>query len=264
MSRRCRAKTISDWHFRPVGRDGGAAVDGHWLEQTSHLVADGRQVTFQSDREGDLGLFRQRADGTGPTERLTKSELGTPHEPDVWSPDGQTLLFEMIKDDRFSLWTLSLRDRKVDRFGIVESRGRINGTFAPSGRWVAYGRREGSEYQVYVEPFPRTGDQHLVTTNEPASNPFWSPDGKELFYASGRDSFHAVGFSTQPAVTFGNPVPVPRGRFREWYSGPRDYDLSPDGQRILGVIVAPTTREALAPTIQVVLDWSEELKAKVP
>jgi hypothetical protein len=33
---------------------------------------------------------------------------------------------------------------------------------------------------------------------------------------------------------------------------------------MLGIIAAQTPREALAPTIQVVTNWFEELKAKVP
>ena len=37
---------------------------------------DGQWVAFQSDREGDLGIFRQRADGSGVAERLTKPEGG--------------------------------------------------------------------------------------------------------------------------------------------------------------------------------------------
>ena len=36
--------------------------------------ADSQRVMFQSDREGDLGLFWQRADGTGVAERVTKPE----------------------------------------------------------------------------------------------------------------------------------------------------------------------------------------------
>ena len=35
---------------------------------------DSQRVTFQSDRDGDLAIFWQRADGTGSAERLTKPE----------------------------------------------------------------------------------------------------------------------------------------------------------------------------------------------
>ena len=47
--------------------------------------ADGQRVAFQSDREGDLGIFWQRADGSGAAERLTKPEQGTSHVPESWS-----------------------------------------------------------------------------------------------------------------------------------------------------------------------------------
>jgi Tol biopolymer transport system component len=234
---------------------------------------DGRRVAFQSDREGDPGLFWQRADGSGAPERLTKPEPGTSHEPDAWSPDGQTLLFEVVKGDSsnplvshsYSLWTLSLRDRKVERFGTVESPWHINATFASNGRWVAYAEGEGSASRVYVEPYPRTGDRYPVTND--ARTPVWSPNGRELFYTSGLDQLRAVTVSTQPTVTFGNPVLMFRGGLQAVPS-PNDvrrgYDLSPDGGRILGVVAAQTPQQALAPTIQVVTNWFEELKAKVP
>jgi Tol biopolymer transport system component len=228
--------------------------------------ADGRRITFQSNREGDFGLFWQRADGNGPAERLTTPEPGARHFPDAWSPDGKTLLFEAYKDNRSSLWTLSLPDREIERFGSVESGGWINATFAPPhGRWVAYNTGEGAASRVYVEPFPRTGDRHVVSSTEPGRNPIWSRDGRELFYASGVDQFRAVTFSTQPAVRFGNTVLMSRGGLYGGADGGRTgFDLSPDGQRMLGIIAAQTPREALAPTIEVVTNWFEELKAKVP
>ena len=48
------------------------------------------------------------------------------------------------------------------------------------------------------------------------------------------------------------------------FSSQRTYDVMPDG-RILGVVAAGETQSA-GPTwqIQVVLDWFEELKARVP
>jgi Tol biopolymer transport system component len=40
---------------------------------------DGERVAFQSDREGDFGIFWQMADGTGTAKRLTKAEQGIVH-----------------------------------------------------------------------------------------------------------------------------------------------------------------------------------------
>ena len=60
---------------------------------------------------------------------------------------------------------------------------------------------------------------------------------------------------------------APKGRLFEG-GGPdirrRQFDLSGDGNRILGQIMGPTREQALAPTIEVVLNWFDELKAKVP
>ncbi len=37
---------------------------------------DGKRIVFSSDREGDIGLFWQRADGSGSAERLARAEVG--------------------------------------------------------------------------------------------------------------------------------------------------------------------------------------------
>ena len=44
-------------------------------------TAEGERITFQSDREGDLGIFWQRADGATPAERLTTAEKGAAQVP---------------------------------------------------------------------------------------------------------------------------------------------------------------------------------------
>jgi len=52
---------------------------------------DGQRVIFQSDRDGTLGVFWQRADGTA--ERLTSAAKGVTHIPASVSPDGSVMLF---------------------------------------------------------------------------------------------------------------------------------------------------------------------------
>jgi Tol biopolymer transport system component len=61
--------------------------------------ADGQRVAFQWDREGDSGIFWQRADAAGTAERLTQPEKGVAHIPDSSSPDGEV---------SFSGWEVSL------------------------------------------------------------------------------------------------------------------------------------------------------------
>ena len=60
---------------------------------------DGTYVSFQSDREGDPAIFRQRSDGSSKAERLTRPDNGTAHVPETWSRDGKHLAYSVVKDD---------------------------------------------------------------------------------------------------------------------------------------------------------------------
>ena len=119
---------------------------------------DSQWVAFESDREGDLGVFRQRADGSGVAERLTKPEGGTEHVPQSWSKDGGQLLFSVSKGKVWALWTLSVKDGRVAPFGDVHSIEPAEGAFSPDGQWVAYAldadlqRRRGRGTEAGVRP----------------------------------------------------------------------------------------------------------------
>ena len=132
--------------------------------------ADSQRVTFQSDREKDLGIFWQRADGTGTAERLATAEEGTSYIPEAWSPDGTRLLYNATgKDSMTTLWTWSLKDRTAERFdAVVSPVSTLTGAvFAPDGKWVAYASGEGrTRSAVYVQPFPPTGTKYQISKNE--------------------------------------------------------------------------------------------------
>ena len=228
--------------------------------------ADGTRVVFQSDREGDLAIFAQPADG-GAAERLTRPTHGESHAPEMWSPKQDALLFTANKGSVETLWTLSVRDRSVTPFGDVHSSIRIGAGFSPDGRWVAYTGNERGITTIYVQPFPPNGSKYQLPTKE-ADVPhmvLWSPDGKELFYDPRAGAFEAVGVTTQPAFAFGNPVALAKPLQLGPGSARRTYDITRDG-RFLGLI--PQGRKeyssGIAPEIQVVLNWFEELKSRVP
>jgi serine/threonine-protein kinase len=233
--------------------------------------ADGERVAFQSDRDGDLGLFWQRADGTTAAQRLTKPDKDTAHVPESWSPDGKTLLFSVAKGSSYALAALSLTDKKVTPVGGIQSPFPPSATFSPDGRWVTYstaapGPPAGS---LFVQPFPTTGATYRISKfNFVGFHPTWSADGKELFYFAsvGSGQFEAVSVATRPTFTFGNPVPVPRSFAAGRPEFERNYDITRDGKRFLGVIAAGQTTSGApaAPQIQVVLNWFTELQQRVP
>jgi hypothetical protein len=77
----------------------------------------------------------------------------------------------------------------------------------------------------------------------------------------------AVSVTTRPTFTFGNPVSMPRLFVERGSRFERNNDITLDGKQFLGVVPAgqnTASGSLAAPPIQVVLNWFEELKARVP
>jgi serine/threonine protein kinase len=217
-------------------------------------TADGQRVVFQSDREGDLGIFWQRADGVGGTERLTTADKDTEHIPESWSPKNDGFLFRTVKSGQNTLSTLSYFSliEKARSFGGVQSVTPTNASFSPDGKWVVYetsalsgnsAQDNGPGRAVYVQPFPESGATYQVPIIEQGGyrNPRWSPDGKEIFYIIGGNvRLRVASVTTQPNLVFGNSVPLPKPGF--WQDAAadrtREWDVTPDGQRFLVVVNA--------------------------
>jgi serine/threonine protein kinase/Tol biopolymer transport system component len=228
-------------------------------------TTDGKRVAFQSDREGDLAIFWQLADGTGTAERLTKPDKDTAHVPESFSADGKILSFDVERGSRHSLWTLALEDKKTAAFSDVQSSNFLtSSSFSPDGRWLAYesSAADGAA-SVFVQPFPPTGAKYLAAAN--AIHPIWSPDGRELFFNS-RGQFSVVSVVTKPSFAVGNTTALrSAGAARERGPGfSRDSDVLPDGNRVIGIVAPDITQSASANVINVVLNWFTELQQRVP
>jgi Tol biopolymer transport system component len=229
--------------------------------------ADGQRITFQSDRDGDGAIFWQRADRTGGAERLTKPEPGTTHIPDAWSPDGKHLLFSVESGSSYTLSMLTIGGRTAAPFGDIKSMARPTPDFSPVGRWVAYSASEQgiTGTQIYIQPFPPSGARYqlFAKAGDFPHHPLWTPDGKELLFVPRVGELEAVTVDAEPTLVFGNALRVPRTFPTAAPTTPRTFDFAPNG-KIVG-IVAPTLNPMTgAPprSIQVVLNWFEELKAQ--
>jgi len=224
---------------------------------------DGRWVAFQSDREGDLAIYRQLADGSGTAERLTKPEAGAEHIPQSWSPGDGHLLFSVLKDKQWTLWTMTMKDRQLAPFGGVHSINLVEGVFSPDGRWIAYQEDDGAGRQVFVQPFPATGAKYLARQG---GHPYWSAKGDALTLNIGPSSSVRIPFTTAPRVAFGQPEDFSRAGRTEGNPGAsrRSTDSMPDGEHIIGVYTGGATGTAELAQVQVVLNWFDEVRQRSP
>ena len=220
---------------------------------------DGKRIAIQSNREGPLNLFWQRADGSGGVEHLITSEFN--NFPASFSPDGQLLAFsEITPTTGYDIWVLRLSDRKAQPFLRTEFNEAVP-RFSPDGRWLAYISDESGRWEIYVQPYPGPGGKWQIST-EGGTEPVWNPNGRELFYRNG-DKMMAVDIATQPSFSAGKPRVLFEGPYAVAPGAAPYYDVSPDGQRFL--MLKPSESAQAAPTqINVVLNWFEELKQKVP
>ena len=226
---------------------------------------DGKRIAFESNKEGTPNLFWQLADGNGGLERLTTSDYI--QVPMSWSPDGKLLAFmEVNPITGVDIWVLRTGDPSAGSGQIRKSQPFLRTpfsegapAFSPDGRWLAYISNESGRYEVYVQPYPGPGGKWQIST-EGGTEPKWNPGGRELFYRSG-EKMMAVDVATQSGFAAGKPRMLFEGRYELSPVQSDNYDVSSDGQRFL--MLKPTAQAA--PTqINVVLNWFEELKQKVP
>ncbi len=237
------------------------------VNQTPAWTPDGKRIAFISNKEGPQNIFWQLSDGSGGLERLTTSEYTD--APVSWSPDGQLLaFFEVNPSTQRDIWVLRMGNhlatpgqvRKAEPFLRTQFNESVP-RFSPDGRWLAYISDESGRFEIYVQPYPGPGGKWQIST-EGGTEPAWNPNGRELFYRSG-DKMMAVDIATQPGFAVGKPRMLFEGPYVPTPLTFPNYDVSPDGQRFL--MLKPSEQEQAPPTqINVVLNWFEELKQKVP
>jgi Tol biopolymer transport system component len=236
---------------------------------------DGKRIAFSSNKDGPFDIYWQLADGNGGLERLTRSE--SPPVPNSWSPDGRLLAYiQSNPTTGWDIWVLSLGDNSTGSAQVpLSGSGQVGKEqpfiqtpftesaprFSPDGRWMAYISDESGHREIYVQPYPGPGGKWQISTDG-GMEPVWNPNGRELFYRSG-GRMMAVEITTQPGFAAGKPRVLFEGQYQPTPVTFPNYDVSPDGQRFL--MLKPSELGQGAPTqINVVLNWFEELKQKVP
>jgi len=209
---------------------------------------DGRRVVFASNRGGDWDIYSQPADGSHTAEVWLKRP--SDQFPYSFAPDGTLLFTEIGPKTGRDLWTRSpdgtLSPVRVTGFNEYAAQFSPGGTGGP--RWIAYASDESGRSEIYVQSYPG-GEQRIPVSTGGGMRPTWSPDGKELFYATG-DA--VVSVEIQPNGMFrARRTLTDRSNFliNDRF---RSYSPSHDGQRLLMI-----RRDAgSAPRqLNVILNW---------
>jgi serine/threonine-protein kinase len=244
------------------------SADGHPI-----WTPDGQRIVFASLRSGEYNLYAQAADGTGRVERLTAGP--DRHIPAFVSPDGAGILGTRIAMQGDIVWfkrgaTSSAQDAaagaspwRVEPL-IDTNTIEFSPDVSPDGRYVAYQSQEAGQGQVVVRPLPQVNDGRWQVSTNGGARPRWGRNGRELFYLDEANRLTAVQVRTSGrAFVRDSPKTVLETPYARPFENAHPYDVSADGQRFLMIKEDPTAAGARGGLI-VVLNWTEELKAKVP
>jgi len=213
---------------------------------------DGKQLVYTSVRNG-LIFFLKPVAGNGQEEQVFVVQRGG-YYPLSWSPDGKYLIFRAsVPETGLDLWLLPLSDRKPQPL-IQTKFNEQNAKISPNGNWLAYQSDESGNNEVYVTQFPmnQSGLQPARSQRISTSggvNPCWSSDGKELYFVSS-NKLMVVKVNGGTEFQAGTPQSL-------FEIEGTNYAPSKDGQRFL---VSVVTEKAAAPPINVVLNWTAEVK----
>ena len=214
---------------------------------------DGAEVTFLS---GNALWTTPSAPGGTPM-LLRGTEVDEPAGPFAWSPDGDVLLF--VSGEGIHAWERGARYDNSAPARLIVPGGRLV-DFSPDGRFFVYESDRG----LYVHPYPVDDAGPIPILTDAATAAVWIRNGQELVYADtgARGSFQVMEVETEPTFDRSNPVQLFLRATRGQVFGRRNYDVTADGQKF--VVGVNTGAAARSLQINVVLNWIEELKERVP
>jgi len=232
----------------PLSRTDNAAFNALW-------TPDSRSVVYAHENPV-YDLHSIPIDG---------SALNTPTVSSAWdkfgsgiSPDGKSIVYvENNNSDRLFIASLdgAHPPRPLTASGIAER----SASFSPAGGWIAYEEASHGQPNIYLIAADGSGARRQISV-EGGEQPRWTKEGHEVVYRRGSA---VMAVPVTPATgDVGTPTELFRKTAPDRLGGGRTmaYDVTRDGTRFL--LVVPEQRSGAQPTV-VVLNWSEELKARV-
>lgn len=147
---------------------------------------DGARIAY---RRGSRLVVRGAAGGP---ENVLTNWAGYP---DSWSRDGRFLTVGRPIGQSYELWVIRT-DGVREEVAIVTGMSQADeARFSPDSRWIAYHASADDVPQVYVVPFPPTGERWQLSTKG-GVQPRWRGDGRELFYLDPEGQMMSVPLPT--------------------------------------------------------------------
>ncbi|HUB01054.1 MAG TPA: protein kinase [Terriglobales bacterium] len=188
------------WYDR-TGKKGDIIDTGTF--QDLHISPDGKKVAAaRLDAGGHLEIYLYDL------VRGTKSQFSFSQSRDddpVWSPDGNTIVFDSARSGRIDLYTRPANGSRQEELLYHDDLDKYPYNWSADGKYVSYETISKGHFDIWV--FPMFGDRRpfpYIQEKFNARYPTFSPDGKWMAFTSfesGHGQIYVVAF------------PKPGGRF---------------------------------------------------
>jgi len=278
------------WYDR-TGKRGDIIDSGTF--QDAHISPDGKKVSAaRADAAGHLEIYIYDL------VRGAKSQFSFSQSRDddpVWSPDGNTIVFDSARSGKIDLYTRPANGARQEELLYHDDLDKYVTTWSSDGRYIAYETVANNRIAIWV--MPMFGDRKpfpFVQEKYNARFASFSPDTKWMSFTSfeaGHPQVYVVAFP-KPAGRFlvgegqlavwsrkgkeilylddhsrvasvevtahGDSVDLgkPQILFSAQAAGFNQFEASPDGQRLL--MMQPPLQDS--PSLTLVVNWLQELK----
>jgi len=158
-------------------------------ERSPTWSPDGKTIAYFSDRSGEYELTLRKADGSGEEQVLTKLGRGFRYRP-FWSPDSKKVVF-VDQAMRIHLYDLDKEETHEIGKELWLYEGGLRSfkvNWSRDSRWIAFAQDLENRHTAIALYDTKEGKRHLVTSGYyDDDSPVFDPDGKYLFYRSGRE-----------------------------------------------------------------------------
>jgi Tol biopolymer transport system component len=187
---------------------------------------DGERLVFIVSGDRGDAVYRRRADGSGDAEHLIDTRAG-----EGWNAGGSQMRFLTLTGNRdYGISLFDMASRAVTTLVDLPGSAQHSSSMSPDGKWMAYASNETGRYEVWIEPFPRTGARSQLT-RDGGSHPLWLPDGQSLYFDRDHQLFR-LAVNTKDLSSSIAPVPLPITGFAQ-AEYRRQFDLMPNGRQFL-------------------------------
>lgn len=143
---------------------------------------DGKQIVFQSYRDGDWHIWMVAANGTNLKQITTGAyDDREPH----WSPDGKSIAFASDRAGNYDVWKLDLASNKLEQL-TRDAANDYNPAWSPDGNRLAFVSERTAGRGIWLIENANSADKRrevlLSKSAATLAAPSWSATGKNIAY----------------------------------------------------------------------------------